>query len=385
MINVIYYTSTNLIDAAIETIQCIKTKVNLHVFIEITNYSKCATIINVNSIDDSAFIMHPELLLGKEQWTRLKPYFSDVKSVHFLVFKNKKNISFQTILSGIKFGNYLKKLSIDVFHFDTISLRALGFLSYLKNKKVVIALHDAVPHTGENSWKEKMLTIVFYKMANSFLFYSKYSMNQFNRHFNNIHKPVYDLFLQPYSFNRMSNKSSQSKSDYILFFGRLSYYKGIDILLEAIPAVFEKNPKLSVFIIGKKVYDFKLNNEILKTFEDKIKLITGFMPNDQLIDFIRNSKFVVCPYRDASQSGVLMTATSLRKMTVAANVGAFKEYIQDDFNGMLCEPNSTSLANKINEALFQDKYKQIENNIDPYYSNEKAAINSGIIMSCYLN
>ncbi|MEI2749884.1 MAG: glycosyltransferase [Ferruginibacter sp.] len=66
---------------------------------------------------------------------------------------------------------------------------------------------------------------------------------------------------------------------------------------------------------------------------------------------IENSKFIVCPYRDATQSGVLMTSYAAGKMVLATNVGSFPEYIQDGVNGLLAEVTPESIAQKIIEGL----------------------------------
>ncbi len=385
MISVAYYTSTNFLDAALETIQCIKNRIKLHVFIEITDYSKRSTIVNVDNIDKFKFIERPECLLGKKEWNNYKKYFSGVESVNFIVFNGKKTISFKTILLGIKYGQFIKKLKIDVFHFDTVTLRAFGFLPYLKNVKMVITIHDAIPHSGENSMKEKLMEFIFYRFSKGFIFYSSFSINQFQKYHKRIHRPCYSISLQPYSFNRLLMNNNISTSNYILFFGRLSFYKGIDLFLDAIPAVLKVNPDLLIYIIGKKVYDFNASHFVFKNYKKNIKLITNYIPSKELIQYIQGSKFTVCPYRDASQSGVLMTSMSLGKMTVATNVGAFREYIQDNFNGLLCEPDSISLADKINEALLRDKFKLLEKNINPNFSTEKAKINAETIMNCYMN
>ncbi len=58
-----------------------------------------------------------------------------------------------------------------------------------------------------------------------------------------------------------------------------------------------------------------------------------------------------------------MTSYALGKMVVGSNVGAFPEYIQDNVNGILAEPDPTSIANKIVAALNNDRYKDLEKNI----------------------
>jgi glycosyltransferase involved in cell wall biosynthesis len=84
------------------------------------------------------------------------------------------------------------------------------------------------------------------------------------------------------------------------------------------------------------------------------------------MELIRKAKFIVCPYRDATQSGVLMTAMAMHKCVVATNVGSFPEYIQDDYNGLLSFPNPIDLALNLNKALKDDYYLKMNENIKNY-------------------
>jgi glycosyltransferase involved in cell wall biosynthesis len=78
---------------------------------------------------------------------------------------------------------------------------------------------------------------------------------------------------------------------------------------------------------------------------------------------IQQAAFVVCPYLEASQSGVLMTALALQKCVLATRVGAFPEYIQDGQNGYLCEPNEEDVERKMNEIISHRSYEIIEHNL----------------------
>ena len=380
-----YYTSTNFLDAAIETIQCLKSKVDLHLFIEITMHSQKSTIVNIDDISKFNLIEKPESIFGVEQWLKIQKYFEGLSSVQFVVFKHRKNFSFNTLYSGLILSKYLRKLNLNIVHFDTISLRAIGMIKFLRRKKVVITLHDAIPHSGEQSWKEKLLSRLYYSLASCFIFYSEYSLKEFKKLKDHKDKFLTSIYLQPYTYYSTIQRLIPFKENFILFFGRLSYYKGIDILLDAIPIVLKKYPNQLFYIIGKKVNNFEFNKEILKTNAENIITITDFIPSDLLIQFIKESKFIVCPYRDATQSGVLMTSKALGKITIATDVGAFREYISDGYDGFLCSPNAQSLAEKIIEAIENNKYKELEYNINSNYSYDKATTNSMKILECYLN
>ena len=95
-------------------------------------------------------------------------------------------------------------------------------------------------------------------------------------------------------------------------------------------------------------------------------------------ELIIGSKIIVCPYTDATQSGVVMTAHCFNKPIVASDVGGFNEVIQNGKTGFLVPPhNPIDLANCIekflnNELLIED----VMSNINKFHNNSAFSWNS---------
>jgi len=380
---VVYYTSTNFLDVILETIQSLKNAVSLHVVIEITPASKNSTIVNVDDLSGLGPIETGERVLGKEKWARFQPYFEGVASVQFVVHQHKKAISFSSLRTAFTLGRYLKKFKVDVLHFDTVSTRAIGLVPFLLGKKVFISLHDPAPHSGEETWKDNIPNYVFFPMAKGFFFYSGFAKSQFREHYNRIKKPVYQVKLQPYTFISQFLGKEKQPGRTILFFGRLSYYKGIDLLIEAIPLVLAKFPHEQFVIAGSPSYGYDIDEATIEKYQDNVTLLKGFLTTQALVKQIEASKFIVCPYRDATQSGVLMTAFAAGKMVVATNVGSFSEYIDEGHNGLMAEPTVASIAENIMKALANDQYKKIEKQLESGYSNQTGEFNRRSFLEAY--
>ena len=380
---VVYYTSPFFLDAALETIRCIKDRVELHVVIELSNDSKLQTIINIKDISHLRNIEQVEEVLGEEEWSHLKPYFAGVASVVFSVHRNKGGFSLQSIKDAMAIGRYIKKMKADVIHFDSITSRGIGMYPYIRNRKIFITFHDPVPHSGEVNWKIKVPKAVFFPRAKGFFFYSDFANQQFKEYHPKIKTPLHTIRLQPYTFISQFIQPDEKKEKVILFFGRISLYKGVDILLEAIPKVLEKFPHEKFLIAGKKVAWYDMDTRILEKYPDNIQLFDGYLTNQQLVNHVRGSKFAICPYRDATQSGVLMTAFALGRMVIASNVGSFSEYIENNVNGFLAEPNSNAIASRIIEALEGEKYLDIEKRLQSTYSDKIGESNAVTILSAY--
>lgn len=382
---VAYYTSAYFIDSAIETIQSIKGKVSLHLYIEVSDISKKSTILNIESLESFDFIEDAEKVLGPEQWTKFKPYFEGITIVKFIVHKNNKSLSIGSFFSAMKLGRYFQKMNFDIMHFDNISQRSFGLYPFLNKTKLIITLHDPKPHTGENSWKTYLKFNLFIPKAKAFILYAEFSKNLLKKVFPKVNVPINCIQLLPFTFMRNYLPKERKLDNSILFFGRLSPYKGVDILLNAIPLVLEKYPNQQFVIAGSTSYDFKFDEAIISKFKNNITIIDKYLSLEEVAALIDKSAFIVCPYRDATQSGVLSTTFAFGKTAIASNVGSFKEYITDGVNGLISEPETIDLANKIIMAIENDFYKRLESNVISSYSSKKLEELGNVILSTYEN
>jgi len=382
MKKVIFYTSAFFLDSALEVANCIKDSVKLTLCIEVSSYSKNATILNLDNINNLSLIEKPENVLNEIELKKFEPYFNGIDQVFFIIHRSKKSFSYSTISDAIKIAKFLNKLKPDVWHFDNVSLRSLGFYPFIK--RLIINLHDPVAHTGEKDWRDVIKNKLFRQKANSFMFYSAYSAKLFSTTFPNQTKPISNISLQPYTFlKNLVVHEAQSRKEYILFFGRLSPYKGIDLLMQAIPKVLEKYPHTQFIIAGNPSYAFEIDQTFFSTYKNNIKYIKGYLPATEIAKLIHHAQFVVCPYREATQSGVLSSTNTLGKTVLCTNVGAFPESVKHNHNGLLCEPNAVSIANGLLQMLQNDYYLQLEKQVETTSSQQTKMTIKNTILQAY--
>lgn len=381
---VIYYTQSYYLDAAIETIKSMQgSGIKMHLVIEVTPDSMRTNILNIKNVsNEHAFTCYKEIL-GEEYAALFEPYFKELASVNMLVFKQSKAFSFNTILTMSKLIKYIFKIKPSVIHFDTVTLRSLLLAPFLLSIKKIITIHDPLMHLGEKSWKTSLTKNIFFSIADGFIFYSNYAKKQFDENFNQLSKSKHLLKFQPFTFNQYYKQSTSIVNDScILFFGRISYYKGIDLLLDAIPIILQYYPN-QIFVIAGKSDGYQLDYLFFKKYEHNIILLNRYINPKEAVHLIQKSKFLICPYRDASQSGVLMTAKAIGKPVIATNVGAFSEYIEDGHNGLIADPNKEAIADRILYCLDQNRFKSYESNIDKNYSQNLANTNQKVLLQAY--
>lgn len=253
---------------------------------------------------------------------------------------------------------YINALQPAVIHFDTASLRAIWSLPLLRKIKVISTIHDPIPHQGEGTWKFQLTIAIYRQFTSSILLYSEYALDLFKKHYPRF-KRLYKISLLPYHFIAQFANKLNIQGNYILFFGRISPYKGIDILLNAIPLILQTYPEVQFVIAGKP----EPNYEQTTTIDSRIKFISRHLDIEELANLISNAKFIVCPYREATQSGVLMTAFALNKSVLASNVGAFPEYISHNTNGVLTYPTVQDLVTSIMKMIDNQFYEKLNQNL----------------------
>lgn len=136
---------------------------------------------------------------------------------------------------------------------------------------------------------------------------------------------------------------------YILFFGFIRGYKGLDLLLEAMSDARMKENNIKLIVAGEFYGDPKPYMDQMERLgiQDRIVLHTDFIPDSQVNRFFRACDIVAQPYKSATQSGVTQIAFHFEKPMLVTNVGGLPEIVPDGKIGYVVEPK----ANEIADAL----------------------------------
>ncbi|MBG6109859.1 glycosyltransferase involved in cell wall biosynthesis [Flavobacterium sp. CG_9.10] len=356
--NILYFCSPPLLDYSAEQINDLKQHVNLHVMVCVSLQTPNHTIFKLKEGFALDGIYAFDAIKDKIENIKLfEHYFAGCQSVHFVFFPPKIGMNILRITMALL--QQLKRIKPQIVHFDDISGRMLAFALLLKNRKIVLNVHDPIAHSGEkNSGYVIMRKILFRKIA-AFATFSDYSRLLFEKVFHP-KVPVADLRLVPYySYAALGikkipelNKSPNEKV--LLFFGRLSPYKGIDELLRAFSKVVQKFPDIKLVIAGKGSYSYQLPDELVGS--SSLITINRFIAESEIKSLFEQADVLICPYRDATQSGVLMTAAAFKTPVIVSNVGALSEYIKDGGRGYVYDLNDeTGLENCILKILADPK------------------------------
>ena len=147
------------------------------------------------------------------------------------------------------------------------------------------------------------------------------------------------------------------KEDYFLFYGRLSFEKGIPTLLK----VFAKHPELSLMVVGTGPLENQLKAEYDKSVPaetsaqpkcyENIKFL-GYHSGETLFELVRNAKFVCVPSECYENNPMtIVESYSLGTPVIGSNIGGIPEILESGKTGFLFEPgNVESLGKAIMKA-----------------------------------
>lgn len=168
---------------------------------------------------------------------------------------------------------------------------------------------------------------------------------------------------------------------YILFFGRIESYKGIDLLVEAFSTSPELCDNYYLVIAGSG----ELRCDITRS--NKIVTVNRYIKDSEIAYIYRNASAVVYPYISATQSGVLSLAFYFGAPTLASDVPFFKGIIKSEKVGLLFQRgNVDDLRMQLNRLLSQNRQTMAESQKAYFLLNyDAAAIRKNLLEIYKLN
>jgi len=144
---------------------------------------------------------------------------------------------------------------------------------------------------------------------------------------------------------------------YILFFGFVRAYKGLDLLIEAFADSRLRNKKIKLVIAGEFYEDSTPYIDLIRKFnlENEIILFDRFINDNEVNLFFSVADLIVQPYRNATQSGVTQIAYHFEKPMVVTNVGGLKEIVPHGRCGYVVNTDPKEIADSITDFFENDR------------------------------
>ena len=132
----------------------------------------------------------------------------------------------------------------------------------------------------------------------------------------------------------------------LLFFGRITIYKGLDVLLDALPLIWERVPEATLTIAGSGELAHHASLD-----DPRVVVRNEHVRDEDVPAVFAAATCCVLPYREASQSGVGSQARAYGRPIVATSVGGLPELVGDDAGRIVAPDDPAGLAAAVIEIL----------------------------------
>jgi glycosyltransferase involved in cell wall biosynthesis len=221
-----------------------------------------------------------------------------------------------------------------------------------RHSRILCIADNVIPH--EKRAGDVLFTKYFIKPVDSFITMSKEVLNDLQMFTHKPAKyqphPLYDNYGEGVPKAEACKKLGLDPNEkYLLFFGFIRKYKGLDILLDAMGDSRIKAAGIKLIVAGEFYDDRVSYDEQIKAhgLQDAVKLFTQFIPNGDVRYYFSAADLVVQPYRSATQSGITQIAYSFEKPMVVTDAGGLAELLPDGKVGYVTQPDPQHIADAI--------------------------------------
>lgn len=253
-----------------------------------------------------------------------------------------------------------------------------------RHSKVISIIDNIIPH--EKRFGDRVLANYFVggvdgfvTMSNSVLSdlhtFDKVKPKKYSPH------PLYDNFGKIISKDEAKQKLKlDPKCSYMLFFGFIRDYKGLDWLIEAFADPRFRELPVKLIIAGEYYTDSKPYEDLIQKhkLEEFVISKNDFIPDSEVADYFCAADIVVQPYKDATQSGVTQIAYHFNKPMLVTNVGGLAEIVPNGKVGYVVDTD----VNAITDALLDFYKNKMETGFIPGVIEEKQKYTWDKMIAC---
>jgi glycosyltransferase involved in cell wall biosynthesis len=242
---------------------------------------------------------------------------------HLLISGRVRSLrAFPTIVRGRRIA---RGISPAVLHFqDSVANDPrLCAITGARRGRYALTVHDPVPHPGDRPYsrRKRLARWTLIRGAGLIFVHAQPLADELRTLF----RPAAPVEVVPIGVDTVSPLPLPADRT-LLFFGRVSDYKGLDILLDAMPAIWTDLPGVRLLIAGGPHSELHPTSHPILS-DTRVQLIDHHVPDAEVPGLFARSSAVVLPYRQASQSAVGSQAQGFGRAIVATDVGGLPELV----------------------------------------------------------
>jgi len=237
----------------------------------------------------------------------------------------------------------------------------LPLLLRVTGKRVVYTVHDILPH-DRSTILNKLIFWIIYRANRKLIVHTRYLKARLCNEFKINASRIAVLKHGVYSVNDhliIKNKEEAKQKlgfnpnvKLVLFFGFITHYKGLDILLRALAHMREKD-RVAILVAGRVNDGYKQTlDELIESFHSQInaRFIIRKIEDNELPLLFGAADLTALPYREASQSGVLFMSYAYGVPVIVPDIGGFPYDVENGKSGFVFQcTNEVSLTKTLED------------------------------------
>lgn len=284
----------------------------------------------------------------------------------------KKTVNSISPLNWIRVGRRIRKEKNDIVIFKfwlPFMGPCLGSIARIikknRHSKIIAVLDNIIPH--EKGPGDRILTSYFVKSQDGFIAMSNAVMSELETFTTSTPRlysphPVYDNYGKLIDKEiAINNLGLDQNTSYILFFGLIRDYKGLDLLIEAFSDPRFRKKNIKVLVAGEFYTDPEKTYNLIRNLglDNDIIIKSEFIPDSEVANWFCASDLIVQPYKTATQSGITQIAYHFEKPMLVTNVGGLPEIITHNKSGYVVEPDPAQIADAIDDFFIRNREKEL--------------------------
>jgi len=234
--------------------------------------------------------------------------------------------------------------------------------------KILFICHNVVAHEAR-AW-DRLCTKLVLRNGDCFIVHSDEDLHNLKEmlpqaNARKVFHPTYDVFGR----ERLSQSEAQKRLGIsgrtLLFFGFVRPYKGLEYLLDAMPAIVD-NTGARLLVAGEFWRDKQRYVEQICALgiEDHVTLVDRYIANEEVGVYFSAADAVVLPYITATQTGIVQIAYAFGKPAIVTNVGGLPEAVEDGKTGFVVAPeDSQAIARAVLSFYESSQHAEFARNI----------------------
>lgn len=238
-----------------------------------------------------------------------------------------------------------------------------------KHTKIVTVFDNVIPHEGRPG--DRMFTKYFLKPIDSFITMSK-SVEEDLGTFDSVKPRDYNPHPLFDNFGAIIQKEDAKfqlgldpNFNYILFFGIIREYKGLDLLLDAFKKMNYQELKLKLLVVGEHYSDEEQYSKQIAELgiQNEVIMVNEFIKDEEVGKYFCAADIIAQPYKSATQSGVTQIAYHFEIPILVTNVGGLPEMVPHGKVGYVTSQSTDEIADSLTDFYKNARESEFKANL----------------------